>query len=129
MATIRHPTPIRLGEFHTVRLYRNLTQGSLVLDNHPPVNGTSQVSRGPGSAPRHPAGLEPSPAGKRGPRGWLALLLQLEWDVEGPQVTALTLFVRAGQVPGAGSERGAVPGWVSQLRRHRQDRPQQRFHR
>ncbi|KYO27917.1 basement membrane-specific heparan sulfate proteoglycan core protein [Alligator mississippiensis] len=42
MATIRHPTPIRLGEFHTVRLYRNLTQGSLVLDNHPPVNGTSQ---------------------------------------------------------------------------------------
>uniref|UniRef100_A0A7M4G0T5 Basement membrane-specific heparan sulfate proteoglycan core protein n=1 Tax=Crocodylus porosus TaxID=8502 RepID=A0A7M4G0T5_CROPO len=42
MATIRHPTPIRLGEFHTVRLYRNLTQGSLVLDDHPPVNGTSQ---------------------------------------------------------------------------------------
>ncbi|XP_074831677.1 basement membrane-specific heparan sulfate proteoglycan core protein isoform X3 [Carettochelys insculpta] len=42
MATIRHPTPIRLGEFHTVRLYRNLTQGSLVLDRHPPVNGTSQ---------------------------------------------------------------------------------------
>ncbi|XP_050787084.1 basement membrane-specific heparan sulfate proteoglycan core protein isoform X2 [Gopherus flavomarginatus] len=42
MATIRHPAPIRLGEFHTVRLYRNLTQGSLVLDSHPPVNGTSQ---------------------------------------------------------------------------------------
>ncbi|KAM9115672.1 basement membrane-specific heparan sulfate proteoglycan core protein isoform 4-T4 [Pangshura tecta] len=42
MATIRHPVPIRLGEFHTVRLYRNLTQGSLVLDSHPPVNGTSQ---------------------------------------------------------------------------------------
>uniref|UniRef100_A0A8C5F0B5 Heparan sulfate proteoglycan 2 n=1 Tax=Gopherus evgoodei TaxID=1825980 RepID=A0A8C5F0B5_9SAUR len=42
MATIRHPAPIRLGEFHTVWLYRNLTQGSLVLDSHPPVNGTSQ---------------------------------------------------------------------------------------
>uniref|UniRef100_A0ABM5EK41 Basement membrane-specific heparan sulfate proteoglycan core protein isoform X2 n=1 Tax=Pogona vitticeps TaxID=103695 RepID=A0ABM5EK41_9SAUR len=42
MATIRHPSLIKLGEFHTVRLYRNLTQGSLVLDGHPPVNGTSQ---------------------------------------------------------------------------------------
>ncbi|XP_075762396.1 basement membrane-specific heparan sulfate proteoglycan core protein isoform X5 [Pelodiscus sinensis] len=42
MATIRHPAPLRLGEFHTVRLYRNLTQGSLALDSHPPVNGTSQ---------------------------------------------------------------------------------------
>ncbi|XP_062822809.1 basement membrane-specific heparan sulfate proteoglycan core protein isoform X3 [Anolis carolinensis] len=42
MATIRHPSIIKLGEFHTVRLYRNLTQGSLVLDHHPPVNGTSQ---------------------------------------------------------------------------------------
>ncbi|XP_066493850.1 basement membrane-specific heparan sulfate proteoglycan core protein isoform X4 [Tiliqua scincoides] len=42
MATIRHPSILKLGEFHTVRLYRNLTQGSLVLDNHPPVNGTSQ---------------------------------------------------------------------------------------
>lgn len=44
MATIRHPSIIKLGEFHTVRLFRNLTQGSLVLDHHPPVNGTSQVS-------------------------------------------------------------------------------------
>ncbi|KAK2521549.1 Hspg2 [Columba guinea] len=42
MATIRHPTPLRLGEFHTVRLLRNLTRGSLALDGHPPVNGTSQ---------------------------------------------------------------------------------------
>uniref|UniRef100_A0A8C3T351 Heparan sulfate proteoglycan 2 n=1 Tax=Chelydra serpentina TaxID=8475 RepID=A0A8C3T351_CHESE len=42
MATIRHPAPIRLGEFHTIRLHRNLTRGSLVLDSHPPVNGTSQ---------------------------------------------------------------------------------------
>ncbi|XP_054705507.1 basement membrane-specific heparan sulfate proteoglycan core protein isoform X3 [Grus americana] len=42
MATIRHPTPLRLGEYHTVRLLRNLTRGSLALDGHPPVNGTSQ---------------------------------------------------------------------------------------
>ncbi|XP_014817217.1 PREDICTED: basement membrane-specific heparan sulfate proteoglycan core protein-like, partial [Calidris pugnax] len=42
MATIRHPTPLRLGEYHTVRLLRNLTRGSLELDGHPPVNGTSQ---------------------------------------------------------------------------------------
>ncbi|XP_044277194.1 LOW QUALITY PROTEIN: basement membrane-specific heparan sulfate proteoglycan core protein [Varanus komodoensis] len=42
MATIRHPSPIKLGKFHTVRLFRNLTQGALVLDNQPPVNGTSQ---------------------------------------------------------------------------------------
>ncbi|XP_077167850.1 basement membrane-specific heparan sulfate proteoglycan core protein isoform X5 [Paroedura picta] len=42
MATIRHPSILKLGEFHTVQLYRNLTQGSLVLDHHLPVNGTSQ---------------------------------------------------------------------------------------
>ncbi|KAM4652668.1 basement membrane-specific heparan sulfate proteoglycan core protein [Discoglossus pictus] len=42
MAIIRYPTPITLGEFHTVTLYRNLTQGSLVVDNQAPVNGTSQ---------------------------------------------------------------------------------------
>lgn len=46
MATIRHPTPLRLGEYHTVRLLRNLTRGSLALDGHPPVNGTSQVFGG-----------------------------------------------------------------------------------
>lgn len=42
MATIRYPIPISLGEFHTVTLYRNLNQGSLVVDNQTPVNGTSQ---------------------------------------------------------------------------------------
>ncbi|XP_053546192.1 basement membrane-specific heparan sulfate proteoglycan core protein isoform X4 [Bombina bombina] len=42
MATIRYPTPIALGEFHTVTLNRNLTQGSLLVDNQAPVNGTSQ---------------------------------------------------------------------------------------
>ncbi|XP_050838437.1 basement membrane-specific heparan sulfate proteoglycan core protein isoform X5 [Serinus canaria] len=42
MATIRHPTALRLGEYHTVRLLRNLTWGSLGLDGHPAVNGTSQ---------------------------------------------------------------------------------------
>uniref|UniRef100_A0A671K2C7 Basement membrane-specific heparan sulfate proteoglycan core protein-like n=1 Tax=Sinocyclocheilus anshuiensis TaxID=1608454 RepID=A0A671K2C7_9TELE len=42
MATIRYPTPIKLGEFHTVKLYRNQTQGSLVVDGEAPINGTSQ---------------------------------------------------------------------------------------
>ncbi|XP_069775261.1 basement membrane-specific heparan sulfate proteoglycan core protein isoform X3 [Narcine bancroftii] len=42
MATIRYPNPISLGEYHTVVLYRNLTQGSLFVDNNPPVNGSSQ---------------------------------------------------------------------------------------
>ncbi|XP_057175223.1 basement membrane-specific heparan sulfate proteoglycan core protein isoform X6 [Triplophysa rosa] len=42
MATIRYPTAIKLGEFHTVELYRNLTHGSLVVDGEAPVNGTSQ---------------------------------------------------------------------------------------
>ncbi|KAM5132244.1 basement membrane-specific heparan sulfate proteoglycan core protein [Mantella aurantiaca] len=42
MATIRYPIPISLGEFHTITLYRNLNQGSLVVDNQTPVNGTSQ---------------------------------------------------------------------------------------
>lgn len=44
MATIRHPTALRLGEYHTVRLLRNLTWGSLSLEGHAAVNGTSQVS-------------------------------------------------------------------------------------
>lgn len=43
MATIRDPTPLRLGQYHTVRLFRNLTRGSLQVDGQPPVNGTSQV--------------------------------------------------------------------------------------
>ncbi|XP_052547652.1 basement membrane-specific heparan sulfate proteoglycan core protein isoform X14 [Tympanuchus pallidicinctus] len=42
MATIRDPTPLRLGKYHTVRLFRNLTRGSLQVDGQPPVNGTSQ---------------------------------------------------------------------------------------
>ncbi|XP_058279281.1 basement membrane-specific heparan sulfate proteoglycan core protein isoform X3 [Hirundo rustica] len=42
MATIRHPTALRLGQYHTIRLLRNLTWGSLGLDGHPTVNGTSQ---------------------------------------------------------------------------------------
>ncbi|KAM8989960.1 basement membrane-specific heparan sulfate proteoglycan core protein isoform 8-T8 [Ara ararauna] len=42
MATIRHPTQLRLGEYHTIRLLRNLTWGSLALEGHPSVNGTSQ---------------------------------------------------------------------------------------
>ncbi|XP_044524651.1 basement membrane-specific heparan sulfate proteoglycan core protein [Gracilinanus agilis] len=42
MATIRHPTPLALGQFHTVTLLRNLTQGSLIVGNLSPINGTSQ---------------------------------------------------------------------------------------
>lgn len=42
MATIRYPTPIKLGEFHTIQLYRNLTQGSIIVDGEAPVNGSSQ---------------------------------------------------------------------------------------
>ncbi|PNJ27286.1 HSPG2 isoform 5, partial [Pongo abelii] len=42
MATIRHPTPLALGHFHTVTLLRSLTQGSLIVGDLAPVNGTSQ---------------------------------------------------------------------------------------
>ncbi|XP_068395211.1 basement membrane-specific heparan sulfate proteoglycan core protein isoform X3 [Eschrichtius robustus] len=42
MATIRHPAPLALGQFHTVTLLRSLTQGSLVVGSLAPVNGTSQ---------------------------------------------------------------------------------------
>ncbi|KAG7472084.1 hypothetical protein MATL_G00104850 [Megalops atlanticus] len=42
MATIRYPTPIKLGEFHTVELYRNQTLGSIVVDGDTPINGSSQ---------------------------------------------------------------------------------------
>ncbi|KAJ8258762.1 hypothetical protein COCON_G00177740 [Conger conger] len=42
MATIRYPTPLKLGEFHTVEIHRNQTQGSLVVDGEAPVNGSSQ---------------------------------------------------------------------------------------
>ncbi|KAG9353052.1 hypothetical protein JZ751_017628 [Albula glossodonta] len=42
MATIRYPTPIKLGEFHTVEVYRNQTLGSIVVDGEPPINGSSQ---------------------------------------------------------------------------------------
>lgn len=42
MATIRDPNPIRLGEFHTVELYRNLTLGYIIVDGGEPINGSSQ---------------------------------------------------------------------------------------
>ncbi|XP_076839971.1 basement membrane-specific heparan sulfate proteoglycan core protein isoform X4 [Brachyhypopomus gauderio] len=42
MATIRYPNAIKLGEFHTVQLWRNGTQGSLVVDGEAPINGSSQ---------------------------------------------------------------------------------------
>lgn len=43
MATIRDPNPIKLGEFHTVELYRNLTLGFIVVDGGEPISGSSQV--------------------------------------------------------------------------------------
>lgn len=43
MATIRDPNPIKLGEFHTVELHRNLTLGSLIVDGGDAINGSSQV--------------------------------------------------------------------------------------
>ncbi|XP_060061512.1 basement membrane-specific heparan sulfate proteoglycan core protein isoform X2 [Erinaceus europaeus] len=42
MATIRHPTPLALGHFHTVTLFRSLTQGSMIVGGFDPINGTSQ---------------------------------------------------------------------------------------
>lgn len=43
MATIRDPNPIKLGEFHTVEMHRNLTQGSIIVDGGEPISGKSQV--------------------------------------------------------------------------------------
>ncbi|XP_042264744.1 basement membrane-specific heparan sulfate proteoglycan core protein isoform X3 [Thunnus maccoyii] len=42
MATIRDPNPIKLGEFHTVELYRNHTLGYIIVDGGEPINGSSQ---------------------------------------------------------------------------------------
>ncbi|XP_077465112.1 basement membrane-specific heparan sulfate proteoglycan core protein [Stigmatopora argus] len=42
MATIRDPNPVKLGEFHTVELYRNLTLGYIRVDEGEPINGSSQ---------------------------------------------------------------------------------------
>uniref|UniRef100_A0A3Q2D071 Heparan sulfate proteoglycan 2 n=1 Tax=Cyprinodon variegatus TaxID=28743 RepID=A0A3Q2D071_CYPVA len=45
MATIRDPNPIKLGEFHTVELHRNLTQGSIIVDGGEPISGKSQQGK------------------------------------------------------------------------------------
>ncbi|MEQ2221121.1 hypothetical protein ILYODFUR_012472, partial [Ilyodon furcidens] len=42
MATIRDPNPIKLGEFHTVEVHRNLTQGFITVDGGEPISGKSQ---------------------------------------------------------------------------------------
>lgn len=60
MATIRHPTPLALGQFHTVTLLRSLTQGSLIVGSLAPVNGTSQVR--PHQSPTLPATCPPLPS-------------------------------------------------------------------
>lgn len=51
MATIRDPNPVKLGEFHTVELYRNHTLGYIVVDGGEPINGSSQVQRTAGLNP------------------------------------------------------------------------------
>lgn len=43
MATIRDPNTIKLGEFHTVEVHRNLTQGYIIVDGGEPISGSSQV--------------------------------------------------------------------------------------
>uniref|UniRef100_A0A8C4X261 Heparan sulfate proteoglycan 2 n=1 Tax=Eptatretus burgeri TaxID=7764 RepID=A0A8C4X261_EPTBU len=42
MGVLRHPTPISLGQYHTVTIWRNLTQGSLQVNGETPVTGSSQ---------------------------------------------------------------------------------------
>uniref|UniRef100_UPI00358F08DF basement membrane-specific heparan sulfate proteoglycan core protein isoform X2 n=1 Tax=Myxine glutinosa TaxID=7769 RepID=UPI00358F08DF len=42
MGVLRHPTPIALGQYHTVTILRNLTQGSLQVNGETPVTGSSQ---------------------------------------------------------------------------------------
>ncbi|XP_074498541.1 basement membrane-specific heparan sulfate proteoglycan core protein isoform X4 [Sebastes fasciatus] len=42
MATIRDPNPVKLGEFHTVELYRNHTLGYIIVDGGELINGSSQ---------------------------------------------------------------------------------------
>ncbi|XP_044068676.1 basement membrane-specific heparan sulfate proteoglycan core protein isoform X9 [Siniperca chuatsi] len=42
MASIRDPNPVKLGEFHTVELYRNHTLGYIIIDGGEPINGSSQ---------------------------------------------------------------------------------------
>nr|XP_020441243.1 basement membrane-specific heparan sulfate proteoglycan core protein isoform X3 [Monopterus albus] len=42
MATIRDPNPVKLGEFHTIELYRNHTLGYIIVDGGEPIKGSSQ---------------------------------------------------------------------------------------
>ncbi|XP_026189282.1 basement membrane-specific heparan sulfate proteoglycan core protein isoform X3 [Mastacembelus armatus] len=42
MATIRDPHPVKLGEFHTIELYRNHTLGYIIVDGGEPISGSSQ---------------------------------------------------------------------------------------
>ncbi|XP_056280235.1 basement membrane-specific heparan sulfate proteoglycan core protein isoform X13 [Pseudoliparis swirei] len=42
MASIRDTNPVKLGEFHTVELYRNHTLGYIIVDGGEPINGSSQ---------------------------------------------------------------------------------------
>lgn len=89
MATIRDPNPIKLGEFHTVELFRNLTLGYIAVDGGEPINGSSQV-------------LQAAPMSRHVMRN-----LQQFSDSHGGCSSSVT---PAGQVPGPGSERGAACG-------------------
>lgn len=101
MATIRHPTLLALGQFHTVTLLRSLTQGSLIVGSLAPVNGTSQVRS---HCPPPTSSPLPHLCPARLPSG---------------------LFYSPGQVPGSGPKRGALPGWLPRLRCHPQGRAEQ----
>lgn len=63
MATIRHPTPLTLGQFYNVTLLRSLTHGSLIVGNLAPVNGTSQVR--PNLSPVSSSQPVPTPIARR----------------------------------------------------------------
>lgn len=71
MATIRDPNAIRLGEFHTVELFRNHTTGYIVVDGGEPVNGSSQVRPRRGLTPPCPAHEHTSALPRESSRGWI----------------------------------------------------------
>lgn len=71
MATIRDPNPIKLGEFHTVELYRNHTLGYIVVDGGEPINGSSQVPPTTWFDPLGLARKHTSALRRASSRGWI----------------------------------------------------------
>lgn len=90
MATIRDPNPIKLGEFHTVELYRNHTVGYIILDGGEPINGSSQVLHS------FKANLV------------TCLISSTDKFLFSP-------CLHSGQVPRLGPQWGALCGWLPQL--------------